>query len=186
MDVKERTQRRFSIGNQLMLAVLTLSLIFTLVISAISLYRDFQEELSHLDTDLKQVESSYLSSFSASLWVEDRELLLTQALGAMRLPSVDYLRIATKDEVIIELGTEITQDVVERRWPMQFSVGEKTFELGELTVQSDLSAVYQDLWQQFFFLLTTEAIKFVVDGWGVVGRLPFIGESFAVAFRCGE
>lgn len=41
MDVKERTQRRFSIGNQLMLAVLTLSLIFTLVISAISLYRDF-------------------------------------------------------------------------------------------------------------------------------------------------
>ncbi|EPP1302705.1 ATP-binding protein, partial [Vibrio parahaemolyticus] len=142
--------------------------IFTLVISAISLYRDFQEELSHLDTDLKQVESSYLSSFSASLWVEDRELLLTQALGAMRLPSVDYLRIATKDEVIIELGTEITQDVVERRWPMQFSVGEKTFELGELTVQSDLSAVYQDLWQQFFFLLTTEAIKILLLMVGVL------------------
>ncbi|EJC7172535.1 response regulator, partial [Vibrio parahaemolyticus] len=140
----------------------------TLVISAISLYRDFQEELSHLDTDLKQVESSYLSSFSASLWVEDRELLLTQALGAMRLPSVDYLRIATKDEVIIELGTEITQDVVERRWPMQFSVGEKTFELGELTVQSDLSAVYQDLWQQFFFLLTTEAIKILLLMVGVL------------------
>ncbi|TOF35641.1 hybrid sensor histidine kinase/response regulator [Vibrio parahaemolyticus] len=168
MDVKERTQRRFSIGNQLMLAVLTLSLIFTLVISAISLYRDFQEELSHLDTDLKQVESSYLSSFSASLWVEDRELLLTQALGAMRLPSVDYLRIATKDEVIIELGTEITQDVVERRWLMQFSVGEKTFELAELTVQSDLSAVYQDLWQQFFFLLTTEAIKILLLMVGVL------------------
>ncbi|EHZ2538013.1 response regulator [Vibrio parahaemolyticus] len=168
MDVKERTQRRFSIGNQLMLAVLTLSLIFTLVISAISLYRDFQEELSHLDTDLKQVESSYLSSFSASLWVEDRELLLTQALGAMRLPSVDYLRIATKDEVIIELGTEITQDVVERRWPMQFSVGEKTFEFAELTVQSDLSAVYQDLWQQFFFLLTTEAIKILLLMVGVL------------------
>ncbi|EHH1263463.1 response regulator [Vibrio parahaemolyticus] len=168
MDVKERTQRRFSIGNQLMLAVLTLSLIFTLVISAISLYRDFQEELSHLDTDLKQVESSYLSSFSASLWVEDRELLLTQALGAMRLPSVEYLRIATKDEVIIELGTEITQDVVERRWPMLFSVGEKTFELAELTVQSDLSAVYQDLWQQFFFLLTTEAIKILLLMVGVL------------------
>ncbi|HAS6474533.1 TPA: response regulator [Vibrio parahaemolyticus] len=168
MDVKERTQRRFSIGNQLMLAVLTLSLIFTLFISAISLYRDFQEELSHLDTDLKQVESSYLSSFSASLWVEDRELLLTQALGAMRLPSVDYLRIATKDEVIIELGTEITQDVVERRWPMLFSVGEKTFELAELTVQSDLSAVYQDLWQQFFFLLTTEAIKILLLMVGVL------------------
>ncbi|EPO2368584.1 ATP-binding protein, partial [Vibrio parahaemolyticus] len=143
-------------------------LIFTLVISAISLYRDFQEELSYLDTDLKQVESSYLSSFSASLWVEDRELLLTQALGAMRLPSVDYLRIATKDEVIIELGTEITQDVVERRWPMLFSVGEKTFELAELTVQSDLSAVYQDLWQQFFFLLTTEAIKILLLMVGVL------------------
>mgnify|MGYP000100178677 CR=1 FL=1 len=66
MDEKERSQRRFSIGNQLMLAVLTLSLIFTVIISAVSLYRVFNEDLAHLHVELKQVESSYLSSFSAS------------------------------------------------------------------------------------------------------------------------
>lgn len=44
----------------------------------------------------------------------------------------------------------------------------KTFELAELTVQSDLSAVYQDLWQQFFFLLTTEAIKILLLMVGVL------------------
>ncbi|EMP3075467.1 response regulator [Vibrio alginolyticus] len=159
MDEKERSQRRFSIGNQLMLAVLTLSLIFTVIISTVSLYRVFHEDLAHLDVELKQVESSYLSSFSASLWVEDRELLLTQAQGAMRMPSVDYLRIASEDEVIIELGSALSEDVVERSWPMQYRVGDKTYDLAILTVQSDLSAIYEDLWQQFFFLLTTEAIK---------------------------
>lgn len=46
MDEKERSQRRFSIGNQLMLAVLTLSLIFTVIISAVSLYRVFNEDLA--------------------------------------------------------------------------------------------------------------------------------------------
>ncbi|ELA6649093.1 MULTISPECIES: ATP-binding protein [Vibrio] len=162
MDEKERSQRRFSIGNQLMLAVLTLSLIFTVIISTVSLYRVFHEDLAHLDVELKQVESSYLSSFSASLWVEDRELLLTQAQGAMRLPSVDYLRIASEDEVIIELGSALSEDVVERSWPMQYRVGDKTYDLAILTVQSDLSAIYEDLWQQFFFLLTTEAIKILV------------------------
>ncbi|NMS01490.1 hybrid sensor histidine kinase/response regulator, partial [Vibrio parahaemolyticus] len=106
--------------------------------------------------------SSYLSSFSASLWVEDRELLLTQAQGAMRMPSVDYLRIASEDEVIIELGSALSEDVVERSWPMQYRVGDKTYDLAILTVQSDLSAIYEDLWQQFFFLLTTEAIKILV------------------------
>lgn len=162
MDEKERSQRRFSIGNQLMLAVLTLSLIFTVIISTVSLYRVFHEDLAHLDVELKQVESSYLSSFSASLWVEDRELLLTQAQGAMRMPSVDYLRIASEDEVIIELGSALSEDVVERSWSMQYRVGDKTYDLAILTVQSDLSAIYEDLWQQFFFLLTTEAIKILV------------------------
>ncbi|MEH0718497.1 response regulator [Vibrio alginolyticus] len=162
MDEKERSQRRFSIGNQLMLAVLTLSLIFTVIISTVSLYRVFHEDLAHLDVELKQVESSYLSSFSASLWVEDRELLLTQAQGAIRMPSVDYLRIASEDEVIIELGSALSEDVVERSWPMQYRVGDKTYDLAILTVQSDLSAIYEDLWQQFFFLLTTEAIKILV------------------------
>ncbi len=162
MDEKERSQRRFSIGNQLMLAVLTLSLIFTVIISTVSLYRVFHEDLAHLDVELKQVEFSYLSSFSASLWVEDRELLLTQAQGAMRMPSVDYLRIASEDEVIIELGSALSEDVVERSWPMQYRVGDKTYDLAILTVQSDLSAIYEDLWQQFFFLLTTEAIKILV------------------------
>ncbi|MGI2971062.1 ATP-binding protein [Vibrio alginolyticus] len=162
MDEKERSQRRFSIGNQLMLAVLTLSLIFTVIISTVSLYRVFHEDLAHLDVELKQVESSYLSSFSASLWVEDRELLLTQAQGAMRMPSVDYLRIASEDEVIIELGSALSENVVERSWPMQYRVGDKTYDLAILTVQSDLSAIYEDLWQQFFFLLTTEAIKILV------------------------
>ena len=55
--------------RELMLAVLTLSLIFTVIISAVSLYRVFNEDLAHLHVELKQVESSYLSSFSASLWV---------------------------------------------------------------------------------------------------------------------
>ncbi|HHF3150764.1 ATP-binding protein [Vibrio diabolicus] len=162
MDEKERSQRRFSIGNQLMLAVLTLSLIFTVIISAVSLYRVFNEDVAHLHVELKQVESSYLSSFSASLWVEDRELLLTQAEGAMRMPSVDYLRIANEDEVIIELGTALSEDVVERSWPMQYRVGDKTYDLATLTVQADLSSIYEDLWQQFFFLLTTEAIKILL------------------------
>jgi signal transduction histidine kinase/CheY-like chemotaxis protein len=145
-----------------MLAVLMLSLIFTMIISAISLYRGFNEDLAHLDTDLMQVESSYLSSLSASLWVEDRELLLTQAHGAMRLPSVDYLRIATKDEVIVELGEKLTADVVERRWPMQYHVGGKTYDLAVLVVQADMRVIYQNLWQEFFFLVTTEAIKILV------------------------
>jgi len=159
MDTKERVQPRFSIGNQLMLAIFALSLIFTMISSSISLYRDFSDDLVRLDTELEQVKTSYLSSFSASLWVEDRKLLRAQAEGAMRLPSVDYLRIATPDEVIFELGTALTEDRIERQWPLQYDTGVKTYDLAQVTVQSDLSPIYQGLWQTFFFLVIAEAIK---------------------------
>ncbi|WP_010453685.1 ATP-binding protein [Vibrio rotiferianus] len=159
MDTKERVQPRFSIGNQLMLAIFALSLIFTMISSSISLYRDFNDDLARLDSELEQVKTSYLSSFSASLWVEDRELLRTQAEGAMRLPSVDYLRIATPDEVIFELGSALTEDRIERQWPLQYDTGVKTYDLAQVTVQSDLSPIYQGLWQTFFFLVIAEAIK---------------------------
>ena len=36
MEIKERAQRRFSIGNQLMLTIFALSLIFTVISSSIS------------------------------------------------------------------------------------------------------------------------------------------------------
>lgn len=159
MNTKERVQPRFSIGNQLMLAIFALSLIFTMISSSISLYRDFSDDLVRLDTELEQVKTSYLSSFSASLWVEDRELLRAQAEGAMRLPSVDYLRIATPDEVIFELGTTLTEDRIERQWPLKYEMGTKMYDLAEVTVQSDLSPIYQGLWQTFFFLVIAEAIK---------------------------
>ncbi|USD51555.1 MULTISPECIES: ATP-binding protein [Vibrio] len=159
MDTIERVQPRFSIGNQLMLAIFALSLIFTVISSSISLYRDFSDDLVRLDKELEQVKTSYLSSFSASLWVEDRELLRAQAEGAMRLPSVDYLRIATPDEVIFELGSALTEDRIERQWPLQYDTGVKTYDLAQVTVQSDLSPIYQGLWQTFFFLVIAEAIK---------------------------
>ncbi|NOH67010.1 ATP-binding protein [Vibrio rotiferianus] len=159
MDTKERIQPRFSIGNQLMLAIFALSFIFTMISSSISLYRDFNDDLARLDSELEQVKTSYLSSFSASLWVEDRELLRTQAEGAMHLPSVDYLRIATPDEVIFELGSALTEDRIERQWPLQYDTGVKTYDLAQVTVQSDLSPIYQGLWQTFFFLVIAEAIK---------------------------
>ncbi|MDK9775581.1 MULTISPECIES: ATP-binding protein [unclassified Vibrio] len=159
MDTIERVQPRFSIGNQLMLAIFALSLIFTVISSSISLYRDFSDDLVRLDKELEQVKTSYLSSFSASLWVEDRELLRAQAEGAMRLPSVDYLRIATPDEVIFELGSALTEDRIERQWPLKYEMGTKIYDLAEVTVQSDLSPIYQGLWQTFFFLVIAEAIK---------------------------
>ncbi|GAB7227277.1 ATP-binding protein [Vibrio rotiferianus] len=142
-----------------MLAIFALSLIFTMISSSISLYRDFNDDLTRLDSELEQVKTSYLSSFSASLWVEDRELLRTQAEGVMRLPSVDYLRIATPDEVIFELGTALIEDRIERQWPLQYDTGVKTYDLAQVTVQSDLSPIYQGLWQTFFFLVIAEAIK---------------------------
>ncbi|ELP5726899.1 ATP-binding protein [Vibrio vulnificus] len=161
MNKNMNSRRQMGIDKQLMIAVILLSLVFTLVSTAFNVYWDYKLELKKRQDDLSWVEQSYLHSLTESLWVEDRQHLESQVHGMMTLPFVDAVEIVNDSETIVKISelSDNTHNVIEQRWPMEYQLSGKNYLLANLIVHSDLEAVYQGLWRKFGLLLLGESIK---------------------------
>jgi len=147
------------LSRQLLGVIIVISTLFTLIVTGLSFYVDYQNRVSRISTQIEQVEASYLSGLSSSLWVEDREQLKVQVEGIYRLPEVHYVEIRDASGVIIELGKPVADNHYAQSWEMKHSLGGKDFYLATLTVQSDLNMILQDYEQRIVVLLLFEAVK---------------------------
>ncbi|QUM75470.1 response regulator [Moritella sp. 24] len=152
-------KKKVGIARQLLVLIILISSFFTLLITGLNVYLDYKEDISGIEIQLDQVKQSYLSSLTASLWVEDREQLNLQAEGIMQLPNVHYLEIRDGSDVILQLGKPLSEYQYQVSWPMQQDFGSKTFELATFKIQADLYPIYKGLWDKFIFLLLSQTVK---------------------------
>ncbi|MFA0070257.1 hybrid sensor histidine kinase/response regulator, partial [Vibrio breoganii] len=97
-------KRYIGLSRQLIGIIIAISTLFTVIVTGLGLYVEYQSRVSFISSQIEQVKAGYLSGLTSSLWVEDREQLFVQAEGISRLPSVSYLLIESPDEKILELG----------------------------------------------------------------------------------
>ncbi|MDX2321477.1 MAG: response regulator [Moritella sp.] len=152
-------KKKIGIARQLLVSIILISSFFTLLITGLNVYLDYQDDISEVETQLEHVKQSYLSSLTASLWVEDREQLELQAEGIMQLPNVHYLVIQDDSGVVLQLGTPLVEYEYHTDWPMLQDFGNKQFDLGTIKIQSDLYPIYKGLWDKFVVLLLSQVVK---------------------------
>ncbi|WP_205395212.1 ATP-binding protein [Vibrio tetraodonis] len=165
---KER--RYLSIGKQVVYTVAFFSLILALVGTSYNLYQQLQRDIDNLHLTLDNLKTSQLASLRTSLWVEDRGLLNAQLEGLINLPRVDYVHLYSGNESIIEKG-HTSHDAISVTWPLEYELGNKSYSLGRLVIQSDLAPIYDDLWVQFFHILAAEVVRILLL---LVALLSFI------------
>ncbi|NOH95934.1 response regulator [Vibrio sp. 99-70-13A1] len=152
-------RRYVGLSRQLLGVIIVISTLFTVIVTALSLYVEYQNRVSYISSQIEQVEAGYLSGLSSSLWVEDRDQLLVQAEGIFRLPVVSHVFIQDKNETLVDLGTSPAEQSHSQSWDMVYEMGGKEYYLATLTVESDLSMILQDFGQRIGLLLLFEAIK---------------------------
>lgn len=152
-------QRQLGIDKQLVIVTLLVSIVLAFVMAGVNFYVDYQAEQNNLDKQMLQIEDSYVASLKNNLWIEDQKQLKTQAAGIFQLPSVDRLTIIDSKSTLIELGNEITGKKVINVWDLTYQLGNKSFTLGQLRIETDLAPVYHTLWQKFLFLLVMTLIQ---------------------------
>ncbi|KZX59779.1 hybrid sensor histidine kinase/response regulator [Vibrio sp. HI00D65] len=155
----KKGKRYIGLSRQLIGAIIAISTLFTVIVTGLGLYVEYQNRVSFISSQIEQVKAGYLSSLTSSLWVEDRAQLFVQAEGISRLPSVSYLLIESPDEKILELGSPTTGQSYSQSWEMVYQMGGKDFPLATLTVQSDLSMILNDFEERVLLLLAFEAVK---------------------------
>ncbi|MFN3016127.1 ATP-binding protein [Vibrio coralliilyticus] len=152
-------QRQLGIDKQLVIVTLLVSLVLAFVMAGVNFYVDYQAEQNNLDKQMLQIEDSYVASLQNSLWIEDQKQLTIQASSIFQLPAVDRLTIIDSKSTLIELGNEITGKKVINVWDLTYQLGNKSFTLGQLRIETDLAPVYHALWQKFLFLLVMTLIQ---------------------------
>lgn len=152
-------KRYIGLSRQLIGVIIAISTLFTVIVTGLGLYVEYQSRVSFISSQIEQVKAGYLSGLTASLWVEDREQLFVQAEGISRLPSVSYLLIESPDEKILELGQQTSGQSYSQSWDMVHQMGGSEFQLATLTVQSDLSMILNDFEDRVLLLLAFEAVK---------------------------
>ncbi|MEG3219509.1 response regulator [Vibrio gigantis] len=152
-------KRYIGLSRQLIGTIIAISTLFTVIVTGLGLYVEYQSRVSFISSQIEQVKAGYLSGLTASLWVEDREQLFVQAEGISRLPSVSYLLIESPDEKILELGQKTEGQSYSQSWEMVHQMGGTDFPLATLTVQSDLSMILNDFEERVLLLLAFEAVK---------------------------
>ncbi|NOH71161.1 response regulator [Vibrio pectenicida] len=170
MHILNKEHQYLSISKQLVLAVAFFSVLLALAGTSYNLYQQLQRDIANLHLTLDNLKTSQLTSIQTSLWVEDRTLLSAQLEGLISLPKVDYVHLYSNSESIIEKGQK-AHEAITVTWPLNYELGNKSYSLGRLVIQSDLTSVYSDLWLQFFHILTAEIVRIVLL---LVALLSFI------------
>ncbi|PTP65021.1 hybrid sensor histidine kinase/response regulator [Vibrio splendidus] len=155
----KKGKRYIGLSRQLIGTIIAISTLFTVIVTGLGLYVEYQNRVSFISSQIEQVKAGYLSGLTSSLWVEDREQLFVQAEGISRLPSVSYLLIESPDEKILELGQKTSGQSYSQSWEMVHQMGGTDFPLATLTVQSDLSMILNDFEERVLLLLAFEAVK---------------------------
>ncbi|KWT99606.1 two-component system sensor histidine kinase/response regulator [Vibrio toranzoniae] len=155
----KKGKRYIGLSRQLIGVIVVISTLFTVIVTGLGLYVEYQNRVSFISSQIEQVKAGYLSGLTASLWVEDRDQLLVQAEGISRPPSVSYLLIENPDEKILELGKMSSEQSYSQSWEMVHQMGDKSYPLATLTVQSDLGMIFDHFEEQVLLLIAFEAVK---------------------------
>ncbi len=155
-------RRYLSINKKLLFAVTIISVFLALTTTSYNLYHRLQLDISHINNALSNIKVSQLSSITSSLWVEDRALLKSQIEGLLTLPGVDYANIWNDKESVIERGQRLDENAIAQVWPLEYQLNGKSYVLGNLIIQSDLTPTYDSLWLQFVHILFAESIRILL------------------------
>ncbi|GMR07608.1 MAG: hypothetical protein BMS9Abin26_0611 [Gammaproteobacteria bacterium] len=157
------------IGRRLITYMVLFSSFITLLITAIQLFLDYQDDVYLIEDQFQQIQEVNLRSLTSSLWTSDTSVLETHLNGISHLRDMQFLEIRDKEKVWVSLGTRQSHDVMSRQYPMIISHRGRDIEIGTLTVVASLTNVYQRLIDKVWLILVGNGIKtFLVGGFMLI------------------
>lgn len=153
------------IGKRLTISIILFSSLITLMITGLQLVIDYRSDISRIEHGFTNIEKVNLNVLAASIWVLDEQLLNTQLNGLIQLPDITYLQIRDDSGQEWRIGQHQLNSVIEKEFQLVYSSSSEKIQVGVLTVQADLNAVYSRLWDRAVLILLSNGVKtFLVAG----------------------
>ncbi|QYJ85735.1 histidine kinase [Shewanella mesophila] len=153
------------IGRKLTLSIILFSSLITLLTTGYQLVNDYRSDVNRISNQFESIEKVNLDVMAASIWVIDERLINTQINGLIQLPDITYIAIYDDSGQQWQAGIATPKNTIEKSFPLTYVSGEQNINVGTLTVQADLSVVYEKLLDRAIIILLSNAVKtFIVAG----------------------
>ncbi len=149
--------RRLSL--RALLAVLLLSALMTLLITAYQLVSEYRRDLDALSAQLHQAEHTFADSLGSSLWTLDESQLRLQLHGILQLPHVRRVDLVGDLDVSIGIGTDYPRQrhhVIPITYRGEDGIRHR---LGELRITADLAGIDARTRDRVVMILGSQAVK---------------------------
>ncbi len=150
------------IARRLFIQIFLLSLIATVIISALQLHFRYRDKLRFIEEELRRIETSHLNSIAANLWLMDETLMRSELEGILNLPNIQFVEVRSVEGQRIALGAPGTVNRIEREYPLLFSHRGRETELGKFTIHANLDWIWTELLEEATALSMGEAGKIFV------------------------
>ena len=151
--------KKHSVARKLLVAVILMSTAMTILTSAYQLYSNYQRYVNQINVRFDEVKKIHLKNLTARLWTADMEALKLNLEEISILPDIQYMEIQEQDHIIASIGSRLKADIIEQTFPMTFIHKGKPTDIGILTVQATLKNAYNQVLEQVFDIVISNAIK---------------------------
>jgi diguanylate cyclase (GGDEF)-like protein/PAS domain S-box-containing protein len=165
----DHSRLRSPLARRLIIAIILFSSAITLVLTAVQLYGQYRYDLNGIEADLAKIERVHLKALTQSLWATNSKDLSLQLEGMVQVPNFEYVAVHDGGRLWAQAGKRAAHRVVERSYPMKYSLRGLERQIGTLTVVASLDSVYQQLLNQAIVIFASNAITiFLVAGFILV------------------
>mgnify|MGYP000470209164 FL=1 len=158
VEIKDKLTKR------LLLYILLCSAFVSVCSTLVQLYSFFQDDITLLEQRFENIEKSYIPSIASSLWDFNKPLVAQQIQGIVDLPDIGFVRVENDFDYQEQFGNA---DIDAEKF-VEFPIDFDGKSVGKLQVYADYQDIYQRLWQQAGFILTSEFIKIFIIAFFII------------------
>jgi len=150
------------LAKKVTLYVILISTFFALFSSSIQIYSEYKKELNVVSLELEQVEKTHLANITSQVWLLETEALLVIVLGLIDLPSIEYIAIYSEDSIILEKGSESSDNLIIKDLPLIHDHNGKSKLIGRMVIKATLDNIYQNVVDRALLILFINSIKTLI------------------------
>lgn len=158
---KEKVGNRFlSIHRKILLGVLGISAAVTTLMTSVSFYLDYRDEISSLETLFKQIEVSTLPALNQAVWDFDQSKMESQITGILNLPDIQGIVLSDADgKQLVAPSPKINFSPGETRI-FQLTNPTNTIEpIGKIQITSTQDPMFGRIWKRLITFFVTQFFK---------------------------
>ena len=175
--------QRTSIASRLTVQVLLFSTALAVVTTCVQLLLDYRQELRNIQSFFTSVGETSVRPLEESVWLLDDLQINLQLEGLTRRQDIVYAAVSMDGRIAWAKGAPATNGIP-HTFPLVYTTGRGTEQIGELRVDASLTGVYRRLLRRVVILLSSNGVKtFLVAGFllflfrrSVAGRLTRLAD----------